>query len=88
MISHPEGRWVCYEDYAAATQWRPIETATWDVLSKNDRVILNGWNGSVSFANVVDVAGQLGFENEYGVPLMAVYDGYTHWIPLPKPPTA
>ena len=70
----------------AATQWRSIETATWDVLSKNDRVVLNGWNGSVRFANVVDVAGQLGFDDEYGVPLMAVYDGYTHWMPLPKPP--
>ena len=93
---HPEGELVWWTDYAkleadyaallAATQWRPIETATWDVISKNDRVVLNGWNGSVRFAYVVDFEGKVDFENEYGVPLMAEYDGFTHWMPLPKPP--
>jgi hypothetical protein len=64
--------------------WQPIETATWDVLNKNDRVILANEDGITDLATVVDVAGQLGFNDQYGFPLMAKYDGFTHWIYLPK----
>ena len=68
------------------SDWQPIETATWDALYKNDRVILANEDGTTCLATVVDVAGQLGFDDQYGFPLMAKYDGFTHWMPLPNSP--
>ena len=69
------------------SNWQPIETATWDVLNKKDRVILANEDGTTHLATVVDVAGQLGFDDQDGFPLMAKYDGFTHWIHLPNRPT-
>lgn len=63
--------------------WRTIDTATWDNLAKNDRVVLTDSDGSIHIAYVVDVAGALGFENEYGMPFIMEYDEITHWSNLP-----
>lgn len=87
MISHPEGRWVRYEDCAAlldATTWRPIETAPKD---GTEVLATSNYGDGVHHAEVTAFCkGRWVVSNDD--------DGYamqfhpSHWMPLPKPPTA
>lgn len=80
-----DGPFVSWSDYAAATQWRPIETAYTEYLKGKDVLLLFD-NGKVESASVSEGAGVWFFSTHDGCNVMVQYDGVTHWMPLPKPP--
>lgn len=78
LIEHPNGEYVLHSDYAAATQWRPIETAPKDgtkILAWYDGQghLLVHWGYAYGIRGWLDRNGNI----EYTP---------THWMPFPKPP--
>ncbi len=74
------GEWVKYEDYAAATQWRPIETAP-----KGCNVWVLAFFETEHGEKMVDCVSQ--WEDGSWTTTWDLKVNPTHWMPLPQPPT-
>ena len=79
-------RFVRYEDYAAATQWRPIETAPKD----GTEVLLacvGHDNLKIGVKMHKEDTGSDLLNSCYVIVSSGAACQPTHWMPLPKPPT-
>lgn len=87
------GEWVKYEDYAAATQWQPIETAPkdgTDIITYRDSAtvpIVRGAFWLDSDEHTKTPKGWYHSRNSVGFYLLEDINAPTHWMPLPQPPT-